>query len=356
MNVIPRPPPQVASKEVAELQTAVKQKQMEVDALAETNRLLNEKIKETTKEMNKNSRQAKKEQEEHLQLQSKAKILITGLKNYEEKISELQSKIDENEKEMAALPVNSVPIKPDEILATLTDLVSKKFEEVEKNLKESIFTEVNKNNKNIEDKLEKVSETNKTYADALAKTDDQTAPTTAPATPQDFRSLIREEHNEQRVEETDKRARACNIVIHGLTEMVTADDLAAGNYDDHLIDTLLADIGLEDLSYRSVARLGKKNTAIEQSKRPIKVTMIDEQSKDRIMANLKNLKGKDNYKGVSITDDHTVKERNTIREWVEKAKAANALEPTECEHEWKVRGCPKNGMRLMKFRKRNSVA
>ena len=162
MNIIPRPPPPVASKEVAKLQTTVKEKQMEVDVLAETNRILQEKIKEITKEMSKNSRQAKKEKEEHIQLQSKTKILNTGIKNYEEKIAELQNKIDETKKGMDAPPENIVPMKPEDILATLTNLMSKKFEEVENNLQESIFNEVKKNNKHIEDILEKVMETNKT--------------------------------------------------------------------------------------------------------------------------------------------------------------------------------------------------
>ena len=256
---------------------------------------------------------------------------------------------------MAALPNDVAPTKPDDILATLTDLMSKKFEEVEKSLKESIFAEVNKNNKSIEKKLGEVAETNRTYAEALTKTDDQTTTPSVHVTAQDFRSVIRDEHNEQLAEESDKRARACNIVIHGFTEMVTEDDLAAGNHDENLIDVFLVDIGQEDLGYKSISRLGKKNPAAEQSKRPIKVEMVDEQSKDKIMSSLKHLKGKDKYKGVSISDDHTVKDRNTIREWVEKAKAANALEPADCDYEWKARGCPKNGMRLKKLRKRNPV-
>ena len=70
------------------------------------------------------------------------------------------------------------------------------------------------------------------------------------------------------------------------------------------------------------------------------------------MANLKELKGKEQYKGVSISDDYTIKERNTRKEWVEKAKKASDDEPTDSQYEWKARGTPKNGMRLMKFKKR----
>ena len=81
--------------------------------------------------------------------------------------------------------------------------------------------------------------------------------------------------------------------------------------------------------------------------------MRSDEDKDLVMANLKELKGKEQYKGVSISDDHTIKERNTLREWVKKkAKKASDEEPTDSQYEWKARGTPKNGMRLMKFKKR----
>ena len=81
--------------------------------------------------------------------------------------------------------------------------------------------------------------------------------------------------------------------------------------------------------------------------------MQSEEHNDRIMANLKELKGEEQYKGISVTDDYTSKDRNMIKEWIEKAKKANEEEPTESQYEWKVQGTPKNGMRLKKFQKRN---
>ena len=72
------------------------------------------------------------------------------------------------------------------------------------------------------------------------------------------------------------------------------------------------------------------------------------------MASLTNLKGNENYRGISITDAHTTQERDAIREWVRKAKDANANEPDDSGYEWKVRGTPKNGMQLKKFRKRGT--
>ena len=136
-------------------------------------------------------------------------------------------------------------------------------------------------------------------------------------------------------------------------EEANADNsLNAQEHDDCLIDAFLTDIGLVDVGYKSIIRLGKKNTAVTQPKRPIKVIMNNDHDKERIMANLKQLKGKEKYKGVSITDDHTIKERNTIKELIEKAKTANANETDDSVYEWKVRGTPKNGMRLIKMKKR----
>ena len=74
------------------------------------------------------------------------------------------------------------------------------------------------------------------------------------------------------------------------------------------------------------------------------------------MASLKNLKDKEKYKRVSITDDHTIKERNIVQEFVKKAKAANANENPDSSFEWKVRGSPKNGMSIKRLRKRITVA
>ena len=59
---------------------------------------------------------------------------------------------------------------------------------------------------------------------------------------------------------------------------------------------------------------------------PIKVTMCNESDKSRIMANLRMLKDKEKYKGVSVTDDNSIKDRNLIKQWAEKAKAANQNE------------------------------
>ena len=75
-----------------------------------------------------------------------------------------------------------------------------------------------------------------------------------------------------------------------------------------------------------------------------------DEDKATIMARLGNLKNaEDAFRKVSIHDDYTLEEREMVRDFVKKAEAKNAAENTQ---EWKVRGTPKTGLRLVKITKR----
>ena len=56
------------------------------------------------------------------------------------------------------------------------------------------------------------------------------------------------------------------------------------------------------------------------------------------------------FKRISVTDDYTAEERDAI-----KNKVTEAMNKTDAEGEgvyvWKVRGSPKNGLRLIRFTK-----
>ena len=125
-------------------------------------------------------------------------------------------------------------------------------------------------------------------------------------------------------------------------------------HDTTTVNSLMSELGV-DTGYKSLHRLGQRNENNERQKRPIKVVMNSETDKNLVMASLRKLKDKETYKGISVTDDHTRKERETITEYVNKAREANANEPADSIWEWKARGTPKNGMQLKKFRKRNQV-
>ena len=77
------------SKELSNMATTINEKQLEVDTLAETNRILQAKIKEMRASMAKLEKDYAKEKEAHTVPQSEAKILKTGITSYEERIATL---------------------------------------------------------------------------------------------------------------------------------------------------------------------------------------------------------------------------------------------------------------------------
>ena len=130
-----------------------------------------------------------------------------------------------------------------------------------------------------------------------------------------------------------------NFIIHGIPEGNSSEEAANSKTNDpEVIKDLLQEIGVASVP-KSFTRLGKPNAGV----RPIKVTMGTLSEKENIMNNLKNLKqAPDRFRKISITDDHTIEERNMI-----KAKVAEAVKKTKDEGEgkyvFKVRGSPKNG-------------
>lgn len=69
------------------------------------------------------------------------------------------------------------------------------------------------------------------------------------------------------------------------------------------------------------------------------------------MNNLVNLRGKQQYKKISVTEDYTVFERSIIRDWAKKAKERNSKEPKDSTFVWRVRGSPTKTLYLKKIKK-----
>ena len=82
--------------------------------------------------------------------------------------------------------------------------------------------------------------------------------------------------------------------------------------------------------------------------------MDSEEEKEKILNNLRHLKGKELYKGIGITADYTYSERQLINSFREKANIQNYLEDNK-NYIWRVRGTPKNGLFLKRFNKVNQV-
>ena len=77
--------------------------------------------------------------------------------------------------------------------------------------------------------------------------------------------------------------------------------------------------------------------------------MNSEEERNRILSNLRNLKGIPEYKTMSATKDYTITERRMIKNWSDKAKEKDKNESTDSKFVWRVRDSPKNGLRLKRF-------
>ena len=157
-----------------------------------------------------------------------------------------------------------------------------------------------------------------------------------------MKAIITEARNDQLVQDRDRNLRSSNVIIHGVKEEIENGK----EKDDEFVTAFLGALGI-DINPESTVRLGKSD---HNRIRPLKLKMKTEEEKDAVMARLPNLKNaEDKFKKISVTDDYTVDERNEIRKWVDKAKEQNRDDNSDVI--WKVRGTPKNGMRLVKFSK-----
>ena len=79
--------------------------------------------------------------------------------------------------------------------------------------------------------------------------------------------------------------------------------------------------------------------------------MNTEEERDRILSNLRNLKGIQEYKSISVTEDYTITERRMIKDQSDKAMEKNKNESLDSKSVWTVRRSPKNELRLKRFLK-----
>ena len=130
------------------------------------------------------------------------------------------------------------------------------------------------------------------------------------------------------------------MIIHGINESTDAADNQA-SIDEMFIDSFLKTIGITSHPLK-IIRLGKRN---DNNTKPVKLVMNSSAEKIQVMSRLCNLKYLDEiYRKLSIRDDYTIeeREREEIREWVNKAEQRNKHENTQ-SYVWKVRGTQKTG-------------
>ena len=180
-----------------------------------------------------------------------------------------------------------------------------------------------------------------TYADKVS-TQKQTA--------SNFREIMLATKNEEIMEEHQKKRRAKNLIVHGMPNN-SADN------DKEFINEMLKDLQIGQINIKHMERIGNNNnTTIGERGRPLKIEFNSEEEQYKVFSNLKNLKGKNIYIGISVREDYTYSERALIKNFIEQAKAKNLEENAKNSNiVWRVRGTPKNGLSLKWFTKDPSV-
>ena len=114
----------------------------------------------------------------------------------------------------------------------------------------------------------------------------------------------------------------------------------------------MTSVGCEEIKPQDVTRFG-----VEKKRRPIKVSLNSESEKEKVIKNLTRLKGNETYMRISITEDYTVSERKIVQELRDQVKLKNDEEPENSEFVYKLRGTPKNGLQIRRFKKnKNDLA
>ena len=154
--------------------------------------------------------------------------------------------------------------------------------------------------------------TEKTFANVAKNNQTNSTP--------NIKNIINETHAEQNGEEHEKKKRELNIVVHGVPDNNHTSEEEENNWNTDYAKNLPTDLKSNDKT-KNVIRIGKLQ---EEKNRPIKITLRNLEDKEKVMTNLKNLKGIDKYREISITNDYTLTQRKIIKEWIQKEK-----EPTD---------------------------
>ena len=109
--------------------------------------------------------------------------------------------------------------------------------------------------------------------------------------------------NAELAEKSNKKLGTCNIIHHGVVESNNKDNVTR------------LEVIKPSTACKSIFRIGKE---VPNKRRPIKLVMKSEEDENKIMDNLKCLKDQETFKGLSVTDDYTIIERELIRKWTEK--------------------------------------
>ena len=253
----------------------------------------------------------------------------------QKKVDDLTEKLAKQDKELFEAREKIAESEYTDQSETADDKITNKdfFEKVS-----TLFESKMKAFENRFDEMEKKMEKNtKSYSEAVTKTTSSNVQDNVT----NFRGIALAAKIEDMNEDNDKKNREKNIIIKGKQEVDEMDDKA-------FLESLIKELCIGAVHPTSVMRIGTK---VEGRNRPIKVIFKSTDDKYKVLNNLKNLKGKELYKTISVTHDYTFNEREVLNNFLRQAKEKNELDTTENkDYKWKVWGSPKNRLFLKKVK------
>ena len=294
-----------------------------IDTLQERNKALTEQLNSEEEENDRLTKQVKT-------MEDQQKSLQTLLEERENTLQETTTKLvtfEQSESSAKHPPTGETAIE---------ELITKRFDKIDQNI-DALITK----------KLAGILPTTSTPAggENSRKLFSTVVGTTGSA--ENHISTIKTTRNAEIIEKQEQEKRANNIIIYGVSEERPDANVTIKEHDLQFINDLFEAIEVNVVPKQAV-RLGNE---VNGQNRPIKVVLNSPEDKEQIMSSLKKLKNAEApLRRISVRDDYTIEERQLIKSMQEEAKRRNTADNVT---HWKVRGTPKNGLKVVKITARN---
>ena len=262
------------AKIVTELTIKLQQSTKELECHKVNNLALAEKKRELCDVIQNHEEASRQNTKEISDLQGKITKYENSITNHEEDVTQLKITLTRQEvglKEQEQKFNEAGNPDYDNIVQLEVDM-KKELDLISKNIKESLITE----------KLNRVINLGLTYADMVSNEDGPTADQINPAETRDLRSIMREERNEELAEQSEKRRRVCNIVMHEVNEAVGVGKEDGQKHDELFVNTFIDTIKVA-ATFKSVLPQEVLETAVNHP------TVIHNQDHTEILGNLGNI-------------------------------------------------------------------
>ena len=206
--------------------------------------------------------------------------------------------------------------------------VEEKLNEKLENLKKCLLSSIKQECKNV----------TKSYADSIKvnKNNNMLVKNNPKKEFDDFEEVIKNARKEEISEELEQKKRSGNVVIHGIPEKP--------GEDNDWVKRLLKDLHTQ-IEIKRVSRIG---TPKDEKIRPMLVALKNEDDKLKVLDSLWALRGKEKYKGVTVSEDLTQEQRKDIKKLSREARTRNDKDNSS-HYVWRVRGSSKNGFFLKRI-------